>query len=59
MKKTLIEILYDIQTQLELKVEDAYRYYKRTLFGSKSTKTYEDGLLEAHEVIESYKRKLL
>lgn len=55
--KEKIELLYQIQTRLELLVEDAYRYYKKKWFWSKSksTKTYEDGLMTAIKIIEDFK----
>lgn len=58
----IIEFQSNIQDELMLMVEDAYKYYESTFWGlgkSKSTKTYEDGLMTAMELITSHVQKIL
>ena len=53
----IIKFQSEIQDRLMLLVEAAYRFYEPTWFGlgkSKSTKTYEDGLFAASEVINDF-----
>ena len=56
----IIEYQSDCQNRLMLLVENAYRYYEKNWLGQmKSTKTYEEGLLTAQEVLSDFLNILL